>query len=89
MSYLGLRTWDPVLSGKSQLPCSQELRLHGLTSSDLGLRTYGREFEPVGQALLKLGRCQSKETLQKQKKLGQNVLLSCLGQFDVHISVGL
>ena len=27
-------------SGKSQLPCSQRLRLHGLTSSDLGLRTW-------------------------------------------------
>jgi hypothetical protein len=26
-------------SGKSQLPCSQRLRLHGLTSSDLGCRT--------------------------------------------------
>ena len=32
-----LGTWDPVWSGKSQLPCSKWLRLHGLTSSDLGL----------------------------------------------------
>jgi hypothetical protein len=30
----------PVWSGKSQLPCSQRLRLHRLTSSDLGLRTW-------------------------------------------------
>ena len=30
------RTWDPVWSRKSQLPCSQQLRLHGLTSRDLG-----------------------------------------------------
>ena len=37
MSYLGLRTWDLVRSGKSQLSGSQRLRLHGLTSSDLGL----------------------------------------------------
>jgi hypothetical protein len=29
----------PYESGKSQLPCSQRLRLHGLTSSDLGRRT--------------------------------------------------
>ena len=33
---LGLRTWDHVSSGKSQTPCSQWLKLHGLTSSDLG-----------------------------------------------------
>ena len=37
----GFRTWDPVWSGKSQLPSSQLLRLHGLTSSDLELRTWG------------------------------------------------
>ena len=35
MSYLGFWTWDPTCSGKSQLPCSQRLRLHRLTSSDL------------------------------------------------------
>ena len=40
MSYLGLKTWDPMWSGKSQFPCSQQLRLHGLTSRDLGLRTW-------------------------------------------------
>ena len=40
MSCLGLRTWDPMWSGKSQLPCSQRLRLHRLTSSDLGLSTW-------------------------------------------------
>ena len=39
-SYLGVRTWEPAWSGRSQLPCSQWLRLHGLTSSDLGLRTW-------------------------------------------------
>ena len=33
-------TWDPVWSGKSQLPCSQRLRLHGLTSSVLGPRSW-------------------------------------------------
>jgi hypothetical protein len=38
MSCLGLRTWDPMWSGKSQIPCSQQLRLHILTSSDVGLR---------------------------------------------------
>ena len=32
MSYLG--------SGKSKLACSEQLRLHGLVSSDLGLRTW-------------------------------------------------
>ena len=32
-------THDPVWSGKSQLPCSQWLKLHGLTSSDLWLMT--------------------------------------------------
>ena len=37
MSYLELRTWEPVWHDKFQLPCSQQLRLHGLTSSDLGL----------------------------------------------------
>ena len=26
MSYLGLWTWDPMWSGKSQLPCSQQLK---------------------------------------------------------------
>ena len=31
------KTWDPMQSGKSQLRCSQQLRLHRLTSSDLGL----------------------------------------------------
>ena len=40
MSYLGLRTWDRVWSGKSQLPCSRRLRLHGSISSHLGLRTW-------------------------------------------------
>ena len=44
-------TWDPVWSGQSQLPCSQQLRLHGLTSSDLGLETWdhvwtGPKFYP-------------------------------------------
>ena len=39
MSYLGLRTWNPVWNSKSQLPSSQWLRWHGLTSSDLGLKT--------------------------------------------------
>jgi hypothetical protein len=34
-----LGTWDLVWNAKSQLPCSQRLRLHGLTSSNLGLRT--------------------------------------------------
>ena len=34
MSYFGLRTWDHVWSGKSQLSRSQWLRLHRLTSSD-------------------------------------------------------
>ena len=39
-------TWDFGLgtpcevASKSQLLCSQQLRLHGLTSSDLGLRTW-------------------------------------------------
>ena len=32
----GLKTWDPMWSGKSQCPCSQQLRLHRLTSSGLG-----------------------------------------------------
>jgi hypothetical protein len=38
MSCLGLGTWDLDFEcgGKSQLPCSQGLRLDGLTSSDLG-----------------------------------------------------
>ena len=40
ISYLGLRIWDPVWSGKSQLPCSQRLRLHRWTSSELGHRTW-------------------------------------------------
>ena len=35
---LGLGT--PMWSGKSQLPCSQRLRLQWLTSSDLGLGTH-------------------------------------------------
>jgi hypothetical protein len=35
-----LGTWDYVWSGRSQLPYSQWLRLHGLTSNDLGLRTW-------------------------------------------------
>jgi hypothetical protein len=37
MSYLGLRLG--TLCEVSQLPCSQWPRLHGLTSSDLELRT--------------------------------------------------
>ena len=37
MSQSGLKIWDPMWSGKSQLPSSRWLRLHGLTSSDLGL----------------------------------------------------
>ena len=32
-------TWDLVWSGKSQRSCSQRLRLHRSTSSDLGLNT--------------------------------------------------
>ena len=40
MSYLGLRIWDLVWSGnKFQLPCSQRLRLYGLTLSGLGIMT--------------------------------------------------
>jgi hypothetical protein len=38
MSYLELRTLDPLKGSKSQLLFSQWLRLHGLTSSDLGAR---------------------------------------------------
>ena len=33
-------TWNSMWSGKSQLACSQSLRLHGLTSSALRLRTW-------------------------------------------------
>ena len=40
MSYLELRTWDPMWSDKSQLWCSQRLRLHRLTSSDLGFMAW-------------------------------------------------
>ena len=36
MSYSGLKNWNTVCSGKSQIPCYQRLRLHKLTSSDLG-----------------------------------------------------
>ena len=41
LSFLGLRSWElgHVWSGKSQLPCSQRLRLHGLTSGTLRLWT--------------------------------------------------
>ena len=39
MSYLRFRTWDLVWSIKSQLPYSQQPRLHWLISSDLGLGT--------------------------------------------------
>ena len=35
-----LGTWDPRKVVKSQPSCSQWLRLHGLTSSDLGLGTW-------------------------------------------------
>ena len=40
MSWSGLRAWDPMWRPKSRLPCSQWLRLHGLTqrTKDLGLR---------------------------------------------------
>jgi hypothetical protein len=41
MSYFGLRTWDPMWSGESQLQCSQRLRLHKLASNDLGLVAWG------------------------------------------------
>ena len=37
--HVTLETWNSLWSGKSQLPCSQWPRLHGLTSSDLGLGT--------------------------------------------------
>ena len=47
MSYLGHGTWDFVWSGKSQLPCSQWLRLDILTSSDLGLRTWKPSLIPL------------------------------------------
>jgi hypothetical protein len=40
MSYLGLKAWVFMWSGKSHLPCSRWFTLHGLTSSDLGLRTW-------------------------------------------------
>jgi hypothetical protein len=35
-----LRNGDLAWSGKSQLPCSRRLRLHRLTSSELGCRTW-------------------------------------------------
>ena len=35
-----LRAWDLVWSGKSQRPCSQQLRLHEFTSSEIGFRTW-------------------------------------------------
>jgi hypothetical protein len=41
---LPCHTWDPVWNGKSQLPCSQWLRLLGLTSSDVDLGL-GTPFE--------------------------------------------
>ena len=91
MSCLKNRTWNPVWSGKSQLPCSQQLRLHGLTSSDFGgQKTYRCEFEPIGQASRKLEQhCQSKDSLQKRKKLGRNVLRSCLGDSLMCTSVSV
>ena len=36
----GLKSWDHVWSGKSQLPCSQQMRLHGFTSSEPRLGTW-------------------------------------------------
>ena len=57
-----LKTWDlkPVWSGKSQLPCSQPLRLHILASSDSGLRTWdpvwsGKSRLPCSQRLRSQG----------------------------------
>ena len=41
--YSGLWTRNPVWSDKSQLPCSQWSRMHGLASSDVGFVTW----EPV------------------------------------------
>ena len=38
--YAGIQIWNHVWSGKSQLSCAQWLRLHKLTSSDLGVRTW-------------------------------------------------
>jgi hypothetical protein len=37
---LGLRTCNPAWSVESQLPCSQRLKLHIMTSSELGPRTW-------------------------------------------------
>lgn len=39
LSYLGIMEWGPIWSGKYVLPSSQRMRLHELTSSDLGLMT--------------------------------------------------
>ena len=39
LKWMGLRTWDPMWNGKSQLPCPQRLRPHILTSNKMGLRT--------------------------------------------------
>ena len=49
MSYLELRTWDPVLSGKSQLPCSQWWKLQPQLTWDLQL---GTPCEPALRGLL-------------------------------------
>ena len=35
-----LETWNPMWSGESQFSCSQHIRLHELTSSDLELKTW-------------------------------------------------
>ena len=56
MSYLRIiQDQGAMWSGKFQLPCSIRLRLHGLTSSDLGLMTWSPcelAFSPRSRAKL-------------------------------------
>lgn len=45
---LSVRTWGPVWNGKSRFSCSQWLGLHGLTSSEMEVRTW----DPCKPALI-------------------------------------
>ena len=87
--HVTLETWNLkpcVWSGKSQLPCSQRLRLHGLTSSDLGHGTW----DPCEPAPSLFGRCSCiPHELNKLRNFGSAPQLFFFSLLDVSAALKL
>ena len=81
-------SWDPVWSGKSQPSWSQWLRLHGLTSSDFGLRTWASKWTcPKITFNLEHSRVQDKRAFEIKQSYWSSVGRETQGFFSMRIQV--